>query len=524
MESRADITQKSVRLTRDVAKMVDQAIQLDRALKIGWGRDGDERPKKGETGVMTHLPAKLKMRLLGDLGDLIGSANQGALLQIEGKTGDLTAAFQSDGKTIIEKGTGDRLALGMSGGTVIVRDDVGTDAGESMTGGLLIIRGMVGERIGAGMIDGTIVAMSNVENDAGSGMIGGKIVVDGKVRSVGTGAQSRDITPEELVELNDMLEAHGFKLTMDSTIIEADPEEHVGSEPPEISSSGKFDGLRLCPHGASLSPSSVVDLSSEITMPGLTSGTALRNIWIPLLQKGPSKAGSALQGQPCIVDSSPRENDYVRIHDGNYLNLRKELSNSGGAVIDITSFPNLNEAAIHAMASIAIGFLPEEAPVLLMDDVDHVEKLLRMTAELGLAGAVVDVCTIGSAPAISALPTVGMARSKQKARMSVFLKTDWTPNPSEVLMSIAAGLNGIVSEPFIGDESPPSGVKKIATEIDVKLSSMEDRARGWMQAMGVTSISLLQRHHLRATTHDAAVLSGLRLDGVRQPLPMWSRR
>ena len=106
MESRADITQKSVRLTRQVAKSLDQAIQLDRALKIGWGRDGDERPKKGETGVLTHLPAKLKMRLLGELGDLVGSANQGALLQIEGKTGDLAAAYQSDGKTIFEKGTG----------------------------------------------------------------------------------------------------------------------------------------------------------------------------------------------------------------------------------------------------------------------------------------------------------------------------------------------------------------------------------------------------------------------------------
>ena len=45
--------------------------------------------------------------------------------------------------------------------------------------------------------------------------------------------------------------------------------------------------------------------------------------------------------------------------------------------------------------------------------------------------------------------------------MSVFLKTDWTPSPSEALMTIAAGLNGIVSEPFIGDESQPTGVKKL---------------------------------------------------------------
>ena len=83
MESRADITQKSVRLTRQVAKSLDQAIQLDRALKIGWGRDGDERPKKGETGVLTHLPAKLKMRLLGELGDLVGSAHFSRLINEE---------------------------------------------------------------------------------------------------------------------------------------------------------------------------------------------------------------------------------------------------------------------------------------------------------------------------------------------------------------------------------------------------------------------------------------------------------
>ena len=525
MESRADITQKSVRLTRDVAKMLDQAIQLDRALKIGWGRDGDERPKKGETGVMTHLPAKLKMRLLGDLGDLVGSANQGALLQIEGKTGDMAAAFQEDGKTIIEKGTGDRVALGMSGGTVIVRDDAGSDSGESMTDGLLIIRGMVGDRIGSGMIDGTIVALSNVENDAGAGMIGGKIIVDGKVRSVGAGAQSRGIEANELVEINDLLEPHGLnKVTMDATVIEADSEEHVGAEPPEISSKGKFEGLRLCPHGAALPPSSVVDLTSEIKMPGAASGINLRNIWVPSLLKGPSKAGSSLEEQPCIVDSSPRENDILRIHEGNYLSLRNELADAGGAVIDIPSFPSLNESGIHAMAAIAIGFLRAESPVLLMDDVDQIDRLLRMTGELGLAGAIVDVRTIGAAPAITALPTVGMARSKQKGNMSVLLKTDWTPSPSEALMSIAAGLNGIVSEAFIGDESPPSGVKKIATELDVKLSTMEDRARGWMQSMGVSSTTLLQRHHLRATTHESAVLSGLRLDGVRQPLPMWSRR
>ncbi|GIS43105.1 MAG: hypothetical protein Ct9H90mP16_01750 [Candidatus Poseidoniales archaeon] len=48
-----------------------KAIELDRAIKIGWGAQGDAKPQKeGEIGIATHLPHGSKnFRLFGNLGD-----------------------------------------------------------------------------------------------------------------------------------------------------------------------------------------------------------------------------------------------------------------------------------------------------------------------------------------------------------------------------------------------------------------------------------------------------------------------
>ncbi|MBC87945.1 MAG: hypothetical protein CMB12_01480 [Euryarchaeota archaeon] len=524
MESRSEITQRSVRLKRDLSKMLDQAIQLDRAVKIGWGRDGDEKPKKQETGVMTHLPPKLKLRLLGDMGDLVGSANNGALFEVVGTVGHMACAYHQDGKCTITKQAGDNVGLGMTGGTVILRSDAGAAAGESMSGGLLVIRGKAGNRVGAAMNDGTIVLMSNAGEHIGECMTGGRIVVDGRIGSLGKGAKSRSIETEELVEINDLLSPHSFKLTMDATVIETDPEGGTQILAPQKGSSGRFDGIRLCAHGNSLSASRMVTIDSSVKMPTASTGLDLRSPWIPILTKGPSKGGNGIDSQPCMTNTSPRSIDLVHISEENYSTLREELSEAGGAVIDLGGFPNLSESVIHGLAVVASGFLPARAPVLLMDDVDHTERLLRMTAELGLAGAIVDVRTLGSAPAIAALPTVGIVLSKQKVEMSVLLRIDWTPTAADILTVVAAGMHGILAEPFIGEETPPTTVKKIATTLDADIQSREKEMRGWLQQMGTVSLSELKRHHLRANSYESAAMSGLRLEGYRQPLPMWSRK
>ena len=79
-----DITARSVKLNRDLDKMLLQALERDLLVRIGWGKQGDEKPKNGEIGVITHLPEKSRVLLLGDLGECAGAMNDGGTLTLQG--------------------------------------------------------------------------------------------------------------------------------------------------------------------------------------------------------------------------------------------------------------------------------------------------------------------------------------------------------------------------------------------------------------------------------------------------------
>ena len=58
---------KSIKLNRNLSNNLPKAIELNRAIKIGWGAQGDAKPKEGEIGIASHLPSGARVRLLGNL-------------------------------------------------------------------------------------------------------------------------------------------------------------------------------------------------------------------------------------------------------------------------------------------------------------------------------------------------------------------------------------------------------------------------------------------------------------------------
>ena len=79
-----EVTAKSMKLARDLAGMLDEALERDLLIKIGWGRGGDEKPKSGEIGAASHLPKGSRVLLLGDLGQCAGAMNNGGTFTLQG--------------------------------------------------------------------------------------------------------------------------------------------------------------------------------------------------------------------------------------------------------------------------------------------------------------------------------------------------------------------------------------------------------------------------------------------------------
>ena len=126
---------KSIKLNRDLDKMLAQAIERDLLVRIGWGREGDEKPKNGEIGALSMLPENSRSLLLGDLGEGAGLLNRGGTATIQGSVSSIAGGWMSSGRLVIEKDSGSRTGFYMSGGLLCVLGLMGQFFGPKMPWG-----------------------------------------------------------------------------------------------------------------------------------------------------------------------------------------------------------------------------------------------------------------------------------------------------------------------------------------------------------------------------------------------------
>ena len=221
---------RSLKLNRDLGKMLKQGIELNKPIKIGWSRDGEPIPKNGEIGLAPALPNKGRIRLLGDLGPMNAILCQGGSFSLEGSAGDFHAAWNNGGNHVIERKVGDHLGHGMKDGKIIARDGCGKYAGSSLQGGTLIIRGNAGSQLGAGMSGGTILIIGDVGDSIGTRMTGGKILVSGRCPKPGEGAKTISLSKEEIKKFNSNIEDDLLKISDDVICIVADETNDISSK------------------------------------------------------------------------------------------------------------------------------------------------------------------------------------------------------------------------------------------------------------------------------------------------------
>ena len=97
-----EVAAKSMKLARDLDGMLDEALERDLLIRIGWGRGGDEKPKSGEIGAASHLPKGPRVRPLGDLRQCAGALNNGGTFPLHATSGPTVGPFQRDGPPVID--------------------------------------------------------------------------------------------------------------------------------------------------------------------------------------------------------------------------------------------------------------------------------------------------------------------------------------------------------------------------------------------------------------------------------------
>ncbi len=507
-----ELTSKSLKLNRDLDRYVDQALEQGRPVKIGWGRAGDERPKDGEFGVLTHLPEGAKVLCLGNLGPLVGAANRGGTLTLRGSAGSMMAAFHVNGKTVVEKDVGDKAGYGMVGGEVSIQGSCGNETGSSMDDGVLLVRGHAGDSLGCRMSGGTLIVMGSVGSEPGTGMTGGRIIVSGSCPPPPDGVEMRSIKKSEINEFSKMLDPMGLSLNEDALVLEPGDVSYEGEERPICSITEGFEKISLHPNEDSLADNAVLDHYTLLVQDGSDSEGALLEIpWLISCETTVGSEDWKGVSTPAIVRNETRPNDLLMVGKREFANSIDFVGNCSGLILDITDFPGLNDLEIEAMVISLRSRMDENAIILLRGRIDRIERVFRLVMDLELDGAVVMCSTPGGSRLASALPKIGLASKAMgigETGKFVMIEVDYEPDAKDLLIAIASGCTAIVS--------PHEGGSLSSKIVDIGRG-----IRGWMREIGVDRIERIGRRNLRANDYDTAAISGLRLVGYERPLKMW---
>ncbi len=517
-----DEVAKSIKLNLNLSKNLPKAIEMDRAIKIGWGAQGDAKPKEGEIGIATHLPTGARIRLLGNLGDFTAACCNGGTFTLEGNALGWFGAYSTDGRLVIERDAGIRCGHGMTGGRLFCHGSVGDEVGGSLDGGTIIIRGHAGQRAGIGMKDGTIIVVGDCKGDAGQGMTGGRIIVDGRCLPEGEGAVQRGLTKVEYKEINALLKEHDLSISEDAVVIEADDKMTLDSTPPIQTVWGDFSDIGLVSGEVAIDPASPIDVVTLLTRGEEDDGVVFPLPVLIEMESGKGMAGAWLSNQPCLVSENPRSIDLIRIDQSNLSVADQLLTNAAGAVLDLDMLPPLHDGEVLALMTGLRTHLGAEKPLVIAGRVDRVTNLHRMVRDQPIDGVLVRLASGMGIAAPAALPRIGLsARDAGVSDQLHILDIPWAATADDAAISAAAGCGIIRVNPFAGDEEVPSTQKARASAVEAWLAQFASQLRGRMTDLGVDALERLNRRNLRALEHDTAAQSGLRLAGYDRPLPQW---
>ena len=506
-------TARSVKLNREIARMLPEAMDKDRLVKIGYGSGGDTKPRDGDFGVLTHLPKGSRVLLLGNLGECVGAMNRGGMLSIEGSCGSMLGAFQSDGRVVVERDVGDRLAMNMNGGVVTVMGSAGKDACAGMNEGVVVVRGQASSGAGSGMLGGTLIVMGSVGPNPGLGMKGGRVVIAGSCPPPGKGSTMRSITNKEVIELEEFLEPLGLSLEEDALVLVPDEGPSMEGITPKRWVSEGFDGIVISPSSSDRIPDySTVDTSVSIIPVG--SDEMVMELPVPWIIRAPSGL-TYPDGQitfPSIVYSKPNEGDLLIVGEEELAEFPDNAREVSGIVLDLQSLPPMNDAEIEAILVSLSSHLSSSSLILLRDGADRIESLFRLVVDLDLDGAIVSVATPGGGRAVAALPRIGLASRAMgldaQGRI-IGIELENQPSAEDMIIVRASGCSFVVGP--IDEERETSDITEtIIPEIV-----------GIMKEAGLSNFQNVGRRILRAKDMETAAISGLRLIGIERPLPMW---
>lgn len=164
---------------------------------------------RGKHNLAVGLDAPLDVTIEGHAGYYCAGMNQQASVRVAGNVAVGCAENMMSGTVEVQGAAGQSAAATAHGGLLIVRGDAAARLGISLKGADIVVEGSAGHMTGFMAQKGRIVICGDAGEALGDSIYEARIYVRGGVASLGADCIEKELRPEHVAELTELLAAAG---------------------------------------------------------------------------------------------------------------------------------------------------------------------------------------------------------------------------------------------------------------------------------------------------------------------------
>ncbi|MEX3007492.1 protein GlxC [Hoeflea sp. TYP-13] len=161
---------------------------------------------RGSHAVAVGLDGPLTVTVRGSTGYYCAGMNKEATILIDGSAGPGVAENMMSGKVVIEGDASQYAGATGRGGTLVVKGNASSRCGISMKGIDIIVHGNVGHMSAFMAQSGSLVVCGDAGDALGDSLYEAHLFVKGSVKSLGADCIEKEMRPEHLELLAELLE------------------------------------------------------------------------------------------------------------------------------------------------------------------------------------------------------------------------------------------------------------------------------------------------------------------------------
>ena len=164
---------------------------------------------KGAHAIACGLDAPIEVTVKGSTGYYCAGMNQQATVNIHGSAGPGTAENMMSGKVIIEGDASQYAGATGHGGLLVIKGNASSRCGISMKGIDIVVHGNIGHMSAFMAQSGNLVVCGDAGDALGDSCYEARLFVRGTVKSLGADCEEKEMRPEHLEILRNLLAEAG---------------------------------------------------------------------------------------------------------------------------------------------------------------------------------------------------------------------------------------------------------------------------------------------------------------------------